>query len=53
MSQQELVKEVIGALERAGIEYMLTGSLVSSMQGEARTTHDIDIVVALQEKDNL
>ena len=28
---------------------MLTGSIVSSIQGEIRTTHDIDVVVELDE----
>lgn len=45
MSQQELVRRVIEALEEAGIEYMLTGSYVSSFQGEPRSTHDVDFVV--------
>src|SRR5262249_37042841 len=31
----------------AGIDYMVTGSVVSSLQGEPRTSHDIDLVVAL------
>jgi len=48
MSQQELLKKVIRALETAGIQYMLTGSIVSSLQGEPRSTHDIDIVVAVK-----
>lgn len=48
MSQQELLKKVIQALEEANIEYMLTGSVVSSLQGEPRSTHDIDMVVAIQ-----
>jgi hypothetical protein len=48
MSQQELLKKVIQALEGAGIEYMVSGSLVSSMQGEPRSTHDIDVVVAIR-----
>lgn len=47
MSQQELLKKVIQALDAAGIEYMATGSLVSSLQGEPRSTHDIDLVVAI------
>ena len=47
MSQQELLKRVIHALEAAGVDYMLTGSLVSSLQGEPRSTHDIDLVVAV------
>ncbi len=49
MSQQELLKKVIQALDQAGIQYMITGSLVSSLQGEPRSTHDIDMVVAIQE----
>ncbi len=48
MSQQELLKKVIQALEGAGIEYMVSGSLASSLQGEPRSTHDIDIVVAVR-----
>lgn len=46
MSQQELLRKVVQTLENAGIEYMLTGSLASSLQGEPRLTHDIDLVVA-------
>jgi hypothetical protein len=45
MSQQALLKRVVEALEAAGIPYMLTGSLVSSLQGEPRATHDIDLVI--------
>ncbi|MCL1895799.1 MAG: hypothetical protein FWG03_04555 [Clostridiales bacterium] len=45
MSQSQLLIDTIEALEKAGCEYMLTGSIVSSMQGEPRATHDIDIVV--------
>jgi len=48
MSQQEFLKKVIQALDRAGIQYMITGSVVSSLQGEPRSTHDIDIVVAIK-----
>lgn len=47
MPQQELLKLVIARLDEAGIEYMLTGSLVSSLQGEPRATHDIDLVIAI------
>ena len=49
MSQQELLKRAVGALERAGVDYMLTGSLVSSLQGNPRATHDIDLVVSMAE----
>ena len=30
---------------------MLTGSLVSSLQGEPRATHDIDVIVSLRAED--
>ncbi|MCD4783135.1 MAG: hypothetical protein K8T10_04800 [Candidatus Eremiobacteraeota bacterium] len=48
MSQQELLKKVIQVLAQVGIQYMITGSTVSSLQGEPRATHDIDIVIAIQ-----
>jgi hypothetical protein len=48
MSQQELLKKVVQVLEAAGIEYMLTGSVASSLQGEPRSTHDIDIITAIK-----
>ena len=47
MAQRDLLIRVVAALDGAGIPYMLTGSLVSSLQGEPRSTHDIDLVVAL------
>jgi len=48
MSQQELLRKVFQVLEDIGIEYMVTGSTASSLQGEPRSTHDIDIVVSIQ-----
>lgn len=47
MSQQGLLSRVVGALERAGVGYMVSGSLVSSLQGAPRMTHDVDVVVSL------
>jgi hypothetical protein len=51
MSQPELLKAVVQFLQQAGIPYMLTGSLVSSLQGEPRSTHDIDFVVEVEQPD--
>lgn len=48
MSQYELLKKVIQILNQTGIQYMLTGSVVSSLQGQPRATHDIDIVIAIE-----
>ena len=45
MSQSDLLIEAVEALERAGVGYMLTGSLASSILGEPRATHDVDLVI--------
>jgi hypothetical protein len=47
MSQQELLRKVVQTLDAVGIDYMITGSVVSSLQGEPRASHDIDVVVAI------
>jgi hypothetical protein len=46
MSQQELLIRVVDVLNRTGVDYMLTGSVASSFQGEPRSSHDVDLVVA-------
>jgi len=51
MSQSELLKKVIGVLNSMNIEYMLTGSIVSSLQGEPRATHDADLVIVIHDSD--
>lgn len=45
MLEQELLVQTIQVMDRHNIKYMLTGSYASSMQGQPRSTHDIDIVV--------
>jgi hypothetical protein len=47
MPQQELLRTVAETLTRLNIDYMITGSIASSIQGEPRLTHDIDLVVHL------
>lgn len=51
MSQRELLTDVIRTLRKPGIEFMLSGSHASSLQGEARATHDIDLVTKLTLQD--
>ena len=46
MTAEDVFPRVTGALERAGIPYMLTGSFASSYYGVPRTTQDIDFVIA-------
>jgi phosphoglycolate phosphatase-like HAD superfamily hydrolase len=41
----DLLASIVERLDRAGIPYMVTGSLASSYHGEPRTTRDIDIIV--------
>lgn len=45
MSQTQLLIETVRALESAGVGYMITGSIASSLQGEPRATHDVDLVI--------
>jgi hypothetical protein len=48
VAQQDLLIYAVRTLDRAGIDYMVTGSVVSSLQGEPRSTHDVDVIVAIQ-----
>ncbi len=45
MSQTQLLIEAVRALDEAGVGYLLSGSLASSLQGEPRASHDIDLVI--------
>lgn len=47
----EVTVRVARALERAGVEYMVGGSVASSSHGEPRSTRDIDFAVRLREVD--
>ena len=47
MSQQELLIQVVDVLYRLEIPYLITGSWASTIQGEPRSSHDIDLVVSL------
>jgi hypothetical protein len=51
MSQLELLKKTTNFLVNSRIEYMLTGSIVSSLQGEPRSTNDIDIIISIKENE--
>jgi len=42
----EVFRRILGAVESAGIPYMLTGSFASSYHGSPRATQDIDLVIA-------
>lgn len=46
MSVPDVLQRITGALDRAGIAYMLTGSFASVYYGSPRSTQDIDFVIA-------
>lgn len=45
MTFEDLVSDVVGRLNDAGIAHMLTGSVASSWYGEPRATQDLDVVI--------
>lgn len=45
MSQPGILARVAAALTAADVPFMVTGSVVSSLQGAPRSTHDVDLVV--------
>lgn len=49
--QLEFVRIIAQRLEKAGIPYMLTGSLAMAVYATPRMTRDIDVVVELQPED--
>ena len=47
-AQRDFLLRTIEALERAGVAYAVTGSWASTSYGAPRTTHDLDVVIAIQ-----
>lgn len=45
MSAAEILRELVDGLGRAGIPFMVVGSLASALHGEPRSTQDIDLVI--------
>jgi hypothetical protein len=48
MQDPDFISLFVAPLEAAGINYMITGSVASSIYGEPRNTLDIDLVMLLQ-----
>ncbi|HXR47761.1 MAG TPA: hypothetical protein VN784_10005 [Candidatus Limnocylindrales bacterium] len=51
MSEPELFLLFVRPLNRAGIRYVVTGSVAAIFYGEPRLTHDVDFIVFLREAD--
>lgn len=47
----DLIKEVAKRLDKAGIKYMLTGSMALSVYSTPRMTRDIDIIIKISASD--
>src|SRR2546421_3059073 len=45
MSQEDFFEKITSALDKAGIPFMVVGSLASSLHGNPRATQDADIVI--------
>lgn len=50
MELHELLKYLINAFEKLGIQYFITGSIASIFYGEPRFTNDIDVVADIEEE---
>ena len=50
MDQIDLLRHLVGILDRLHVPYMVVGSLASAAYGEPRMTRDIDVVVDLRER---
>lgn len=51
LSELDLLLDVARRLEKAGLEYMLTGSMALNHYAQPRMTRDIDMVIALHLQD--
>lgn len=51
LSELDILRDVCARLEKARIEYMLTGSMAMNYYAQPRMTRDIDIVVELEASD--
>ena len=51
LSELDILRDVGQRLERAGVPYMLTGSLALAYYAQPRMTRDIDLVIAVDRVD--
>jgi hypothetical protein len=51
MPEPEFSRLFISKLNRIGVNYFITGSIASTLYGEPRLTHDIDLVISLDHRD--
>jgi hypothetical protein len=49
MQPNDLLRQAVQCLEKAGIPYFITGAVAGIVYGEPRLTNDIDIVADVRE----
>ncbi|MBL8028192.1 MAG: hypothetical protein JNL74_17345 [Fibrobacteres bacterium] len=50
MQPPDFIKTFVIPIENTGVDYFITGSVATMFYGEPRLTHDIDIVIALNQQ---
>jgi hypothetical protein len=50
-NELDVVRDLAEKFSRAGIQYMLTGSVAMNYYASPRMTRDIDVVIAIEQKD--
>ena len=50
-AEADVLEDAVGRLEKAGVPYMVTGSVALSYYAQPRMTRDLDIVVELAPRD--
>lgn len=50
MDQDELLRHLVGSLDRLELPYLITGSIATIFWGEPRFTNDIDVVAQLRQE---
>lgn len=51
MGEAEVIKKVIRDLEKNKIPYLISGGFAVNVWGRIRTTHDLDVIIAISPKD--
>jgi len=51
MNEIDIVRDISRRFEKAGISYMLTGSMAMNYYAQPRMTRDIDVVIAIGPED--
>jgi len=51
MGETDVIKKIIKDIEKAKIPYLISGGFAVNVWGRIRTTHDLDVIIAITSKD--